>query len=114
MWGMAKKVIVSIVDDLDGETAADETVEFAIDGVSYEVDLSSNNAQKLRDDLQKWVDAARRVGGKRKPRSAIFHRESTGGEDTAAMRAWARGNGYELANRGRIPFNVIDAYRAAH
>ena len=66
---MAKKVTVTLVDDFDGEGAADETVEFALDGVSYEIDLSSKNAQKLRNDLKQWVEAGRRVGGRRRGRS---------------------------------------------
>ena len=61
---MAKKVTVTLVDDFDGEGAADETVEFGLDGVSYEIDLSSKNAAKLRNDLKQWVDAGRRVGGR--------------------------------------------------
>jgi len=67
---MAKKVTVTLVDDFDGEGAADETVEFGLDGVSYEIDLSSKNASKLRADLKQWVDAGRRVGGRRRGRSA--------------------------------------------
>jgi len=67
---MAKKVTVTLVDDFDGEGAADETVEFGLDGVSYEIDLSSKNAAKLRNDLKQWVDAGRRVGGRRRGRSA--------------------------------------------
>src|SRR6516225_4564806 len=61
---MAKKVTVTLVDDFDGEAAADETVEFGLDGVTYEIDLSSKNAKKLRDDLTVWVDKGRRVGGR--------------------------------------------------
>jgi hypothetical protein len=67
---MAKKVTVTLVDDFDGEGAADETVEFGLDGVSYEIDLSSKNAAKLRNELKQWVDAGRRVGGRRRGRSA--------------------------------------------
>jgi Lsr2 len=111
---MVKKVTVSLIDDLDGESAADETVEFAIDGVNYEVDLSSKNAQELRSDLQKWIGAARRVGGRRKARFGSAIRTSAGGDETPAIREWARGSGYQLADRGRIPLNILDAYRAAH
>jgi hypothetical protein len=67
---MAKKVTVTLVDDFDGEGTADETVEFGLDGVSYEIDLSSKNAAKLRNDLKQWVEAGRRVGGRRRGRSA--------------------------------------------
>ena len=61
---MAKKVTVTLVDDFDGEGAADETVEFGLDGVTYEIDLSAKNATKLRHDLKQWVEAGRRVGGR--------------------------------------------------
>lgn len=63
---MAKKVTVTLVDDFDGSGAADETVEFGLDGVTYEIDLSTKNATKLRGDLKQWVAAGRRVGGRRR------------------------------------------------
>ena len=67
---MAKKVTVTLVDDFDGEGAADETVEFGLDGVTYEIDLSAKNATKLRNDLKQWVEAGRRVGGRRRGRAS--------------------------------------------
>lgn len=106
---MVKKITLAVVDDLDSRSAADETVEFELDGVGYEVDLSAANAQKLRAELRKWVNAARRVGGRRKPRSAnptLNHRAGS-----AAVRLWARRNGYDLTNHGRIPYNILEAYR---
>lgn len=66
---MAKKVTVTLIDDFDGEAAADETVEFGLDGVTYEIDLSTKNAAKLRNEMSKWVEAGRRVGGRRRGRS---------------------------------------------
>ena len=66
---MAKKVTVTLVDDFDGDGPADETVEFSIDGVAYEIDLSARNAKKLREDLKQWIEAGRRVGGRRRGRS---------------------------------------------
>lgn len=66
---MAKKVTVTLVDDFDGSGAADDTVEFGLDGVTYEIDLSTKNATKLRGDLKQWVAAGRRVGGRRRGRS---------------------------------------------
>ena len=112
---MAKKVTVTLVDDFDGEAAADETVEFALDGVSYEIDLSSKNAAKLRNDLKAWVDAGRRVGGRRRGRSAGSGRgrAAIDREQSAAIREWARRNGHNVSTRGRIPADVIDAFHAA-
>ena len=64
---MVKKVLVSLIDDFDGKPA-DETVQFGLDGVSYEIDLSAENAKKLREHLQPWVNAGRRTGGSRRRR----------------------------------------------
>ena len=110
---MVKKVTVSLLDDLDGK-AADETVQFALDGVSYEIDLSEKNAKKLRSELQPWVTAGRRTGGSRRRRGVRSASASIDRTESAAIREWARKSGREIATRGRIPVEVIDAYRAAH
>jgi hypothetical protein len=115
---MAKKVTVTLVDDFDGEGPADETVEFSIDGVSYEIDLSAKNAKELRDDLKQWTEAGRRVGGRRRGRSAgaagrAAGRGSIDREQSAAIRDWARRNGHKVSTRGRIPAEVIEAFHAA-
>lgn len=112
---MAKKVTVTLVDDFDGEGAADETVEFGIDGVSYEIDLSAKNATKLRNDLKQWVEAGRRVGGRRRGRAVGTGRgrAAIDREQSAAIRDWARRNGHNVSTRGRIPADVIDAFHAA-
>jgi Lsr2 len=110
---MAQKVTVTLVDDLDGGTA-EETVEFGIDGVSYEIDLSAGNAGKLRDSLADYVSNARKAGGRRKAtgpaRRAGSGRASVDREQNAAIREWARKNGYNVSDRGRIPAEVLDAY----
>jgi hypothetical protein len=108
---MAKKVTVSFVDDLDGKTAAEETVAFTLDGVAYEIDLSTTNAKKLRAALQPWIEAGRRVGGRR--RSSIVATSRTEPRESAAIRVWAHTHGYQVARRGRIPADVVDAFRAA-
>jgi len=114
---MAKKVTVTLVDDFDGEATADETVEFGLDGVSYEIDLSSKNATKLRNDLKQWVEAGRRVGGRRRGAKATATvargRGAIDREQSAAIREWARRNGHNVSTRGRIPADVIDAFHAA-
>ena len=113
MVEMVKKVTVFLVDDLDGK-AADETVQFALDGVHYKIDVSEKNAKKLRDQLQPWVTAGRRTGGARRRRAVGAGRASMDHDESAAIRQWARTSGYEIGKRGRIPVEVIDAYRAAH
>lgn len=111
---MAKKVQVSLVDDIDGSNAV-ETVGFALDGTSYEIDLSKANARKLRDGLSNYVAHARRAGrvrtsdGRRSRGSARSDREQT-----QAIREWARRNGHKVSDRGRVPGSVIEAYNAAH
>src|SRR6516225_11948843 len=106
---MAKKVTVTLVDDFDGDGSADETVEFGLDGVAYEIDLSSKNAKKLRDDLKVWVEKGRRVGGRRRGRSAgSGRRASIDREQSAAIREWARRNGHNGSTRGRISADVSD------
>ncbi|MDU0293701.1 Lsr2 family protein, partial [Saccharothrix longispora] len=97
-----------------------QTVSFALDGISYEIDLRPENADKLRSALVDFVAAARKTGGraKRTPTAgAVLRRPASEGrnkEQTKAIRDWARGNGHELADRGRIPASVIDAFEAAH
>jgi hypothetical protein len=114
---MAKKVTVTLVDDFDGEGPADETVEFSIDGVSYEIDLSAKNAKKLRDELKQWTDAGRRVGGRRRGRAGApvvrAGKASIDREQSAAIREWARRNGHKVSTRGRIPADIIEAFHAA-
>ena len=112
---MAQRVQVILEDDYDG-TQADETVEFGLDGAEYEVDLSSENAQGLRDALAPWVGVARRTGGRRKRTSAAAPRpaESSGGANTSDIRSWAQENGYEVSSRGRVSAEVRDAYEKAH
>jgi len=112
---VAKKVTVTLVDDFDGEASADETVEFGLDGVSYEIDLSTKNAKKLREDLKVWVEKGRRVGGRRRGRASGSGRgrATIDREQSAAIREWARRNGHNVSTRGRIPADVIDAFHAA-
>ena len=104
-------------DDLDGGKA-DETVQFGLDGVEYEIDLSTENYEKLRDALAPWVGVARRTGGRRKrtvgsaaaPRAAA----ADGASNTSDIRAWAQENGFEVSSRGRVSAEVREAYDKAH
>lgn len=112
----AQKVTVELVDDLDGTAAGDiSTVTFSLDGVDYEIDLSEGNASKLRDAVQDFIAAARRTGGRIKRTTAApsSPRPAANREQTKATRVWARENGYDLAQRGRIPAHVITAYEEA-
>ncbi len=111
---MAQRVEVVLIDDVDGG-AAEETVTFAIDGVSYEIDLSEKNARKLRDEIAKWTGHARRSGGSRgaRRRSAAAT-APTKRTDLADVREWARANGHQVSDRGRISGEIQAAYDKAH
>ena len=118
---MARKVQVILSDDLDEDVPADETVTFALDGTTYEIDLSDKNAGEMRETFSRYVDAARKVsrgGGTRA--SGAGRSKATGGggrmdrEQAGAIRDWARKNGHDVSDRGRIPASVVEAYEAAH
>jgi hypothetical protein len=112
---MAQKVQVILVDDIEGG-AADETVSFSLDGVSYELDLSKKNAAKLRDALAQYVASARRVGGRGRGRGRGGRGRAGGtrGTDTSAIRQWARDQGLKVSDRGRVPADILAKYEAAH
>ncbi len=113
---MAKQTTVTLIDDIDG-SEADEQVEFAIDGKSYEIDLSSANGSRLRDALAPFLSAARRSGGRRSSAatsSTSAARPSTDREQNQAIREWAAQQGMKISERGRIPSNVLEAYHQNH
>jgi uncharacterized membrane protein YgcG len=122
---MAQRVNVVLVDDIDG-TDASETVSFAIDGVDYEIDLSEGHAADLREAVSLYVGHARRIGGRRKgARRSSSGSGGTGGAggsggsggsgaSAADIRAWARENGWDVPERGRVSAEVREAYSAAN
>ncbi|MGN0065602.1 MAG: Lsr2 family protein [Nocardioides sp.] len=106
---MAQKVSIILVDDLDGSEAT-QTVSFGLDGASYEIDLNDDNAAALREAFAGYVGHARKVTG---PRRAT-KKASGSGVDTKAVREWARANGHEVSDRGRVPAELVAAYEAAN
>ncbi|MEV0048312.1 Lsr2 family protein [Nocardia rhamnosiphila] len=106
---MARKVVVTVIDDLDGTSTAAETVSFGLDGAGYEIDLSEANARELRAGLDKWVPFARRVGGRSRVKAPVAGRR----KDAKAVREWARSNGHDVPARGRVPSAVLQAYQRA-
>jgi hypothetical protein len=88
-------------------------VAFTLDGVTYEIDLSTKNAKKLRAAFEPWIEAGRRVGGRRRSSIVSASRTATEPRESAAIRGWARKHGYAVASRFRILADVLDAFRAA-
>lgn len=110
---MAQKVNIILVDDIDGSEAT-ETVTFGLDGSTYEIDLNDAHASELREALSGYVGHGRKVtGGRRSTRRSSGSSGATGG-DTKAIRDWARANGHEVSDRGRISAEIQEAYAAAH
>lgn len=120
---MAQRVQVLLTCDLHGDdTTGDTTLDFALDGTSYEIDLCNAHAQALRDSFAEYVGAARRAGSGGAGRSGGGRRSgrarSAGGPGgrrrTAEIREWARSNGLTVSERGRIPATVMEKYEAAN
>jgi hypothetical protein len=117
---MARRIVHQLVDDLDGsvlEVGEGETVLFSLDGTAYEIDLSGDNAKAFRDALAPYLDAARSVSSSRSSGSNGAGRPRRRAEQTrdyTDIRAWAKANGHEVSDRGRVPATVLDAYEAAH
>lgn len=122
---MATRTVVTLVDDVDGGVA-EESLSFGLDGVEYEIDLSTEHAEALRDALAPYVAAARRTGGRRSRGSRATSRRAAPSDEgggspgsqarsrstNAQIRAWAAEHGVTLAERGRLPGRVIEAFEA--
>ncbi len=115
---MAQKVTTHLVDDLTGDTIDEgkgRTVSFSFDGNHYEIDLSDDNADALREAFSDYIAAARKVSGGRQSRNSGGSAPKRGNADELAkIREWANANGHEVSSRGRISQSVRDAYDAAH
>jgi hypothetical protein len=110
--GMAQKIQTLFVDDLDG-SEAEGTVRFGLDGASYEIDLSAVHAGELRSMLAPYTRAGRKVtgAGRRAPRNQ--GKAAANGFSTNEVRDWAKANGIEIKDRGRVPADVVTKFRAA-
>ncbi|MBT2533574.1 Lsr2 family protein [Arthrobacter sp. ISL-48] len=107
---MAKKVEITLVDDLDGSTA-DETMLFGIDGVNYEIDLSGENAARLRSALAEFTAAGRKTTT---PTTTLARRQRPGITSPAKIRQWATENGYVVNRRGRLQAEIELAYHSSN
>ncbi len=110
---MAKKIVHQLIDDIDGTVLSagnGETVRFSLDGTSYEIDLSSEHAAKLRAAFAPYIKAGRRAAGSGGTRGA---KRASRSPEAARIRAWAADHGYTVSERGRVPAPIVEAYHAA-
>ncbi|WP_275792879.1 histone-like nucleoid-structuring protein Lsr2 [Prescottella equi] len=110
---MAQKVVVQLIDDLEGEPidSGGETISFAVNGVEYSIDLNEKNATEFHRKMDYYIKYATRVGGRKAARPA---KRTTNGANTQQIREWANANGYTVSARGRIAADILESYTAAH
>jgi uncharacterized membrane protein len=110
---VAQKIQTLFIDDIDG-SEAEGTVRFALDGSDYEIDLNAKHADALRQALSRYVEAARRSSGPaRKPARSSGRRAAASGLNTTEVREWAKAQGIEVKDRGRVPAELVVRFRAA-
>ena len=109
---MAQKIQTLFIDDLDGSDA-EGTVRFGLDGTEYEIDLNAEHAQELRDALTRYVSAARRAGGSARRPARGGRSGSVSGLNTTEVREWAKAQGIEVKDRGRVPAELVVKFKAA-
>lgn len=109
---MAQQIQVRLIDDLDGSDA-EGTVHFGLDGRNYEIDLSTAHAEALRESVQKYVLAGRRVTLARRPSSAHGRQATSDGPGPTQVRDWAKSQGIEVKDRGRVPADLVVKFQAA-
>jgi hypothetical protein len=115
---VAQKIQTLFIDDIDG-SEAEGTIRFALDGADYEIDLNAKHADELRKALSRYVEAARRSGGggnaTRRPArsSGSGRRAAASGLNTNEVREWAKSQGFEVKDRGRVPAELVVRFKAA-
>ena len=109
---MAQRIQILLIDDLDG-SEAEGTVRFGLDGAEYEIDLNAGHARALRDALARYVDAARRAGGGARRPARGGRRASASGVDSTEVREWAKAQGIDVKDRGRVPAELVVKFKAA-
>ena len=105
---MARKTRIVLIDDINGELG-DETIKFGLDGIDYEIDLCTENAAKFRDLMDPWIQAGRRVGGRR-----VAGTDTRKVSDASKIRTWAREQNMQVSEKGRISAKVRSAYYRTH
>jgi len=109
---MAQKVQTLFIDDIDGGEA-EGTVRFGLDSTDYEIDLSGQHNDELHEALERYIAHARKVGSSARRSARSNGRRTSSAIDTTAVRTWARVNGYDVKDRGRVPADLVTKYQAA-
>jgi len=110
---VVQKQQIVLIDDIDG-TEADETVTFALDGVTYEIDVTSAHAAELRDAFATWIGHGRKTSRAASTGRSAGRRTTADRAQLSKIREWARENGHKVSDRGRIPSSILEAFEAAH
>jgi hypothetical protein len=113
---VSQHTVIQLFDDLDGSPIPDgggTTISFALDGTSYEIDLTTEHAEALRAALAAYIEAGRKTtattaGSRRSPA------RSGSASNPSVVRDWARAQGMPVSDRGRVPASIFEAYDAAH
>ena len=108
---MAQKIQTLFIDDIDGGPA-EGTVRFSLDGTEYEIDLNGQHSEELRSAFAKYVTHARKVGAATRRAVRGSGRRGASTIDTAKVREWAKAEGYDIKNRGRVPSDLVAKYQA--
>ena len=112
---MAQRVVTLLIDDLTGEESEDVTnVQFSVAGTDFEIDLNDKNHAEFMNALAPYMNNARRIKRSRKGKGGAGRASVSSNEDTARIREWARENGFEVNDRGRVSASIREAYEAAH
>jgi hypothetical protein len=109
---VAQKIQILFIDDVDGGEA-EGTVRFGLDGTDYEIDLNAKNAAALRKGLAKYIDSARRAPGAPRRPGRSGRQAGDGAADSTAVRVWAKSQGIEVKDRGRVPSDIVEKFKAA-
>ncbi|ANI90962.1 histone-like nucleoid-structuring protein Lsr2 [Dietzia timorensis] len=111
---MARQINIELIDDIDGTALGEEgvTIYFGLNGTDYSIDLSKENADEFYGVLDPYVRNAQKVSANSRRGGGKSRAEK--GTDSKAVRDWARENGYDVSDRGRIPADILRAFAAAH
>jgi hypothetical protein len=109
---VAQKIQTLLIDDIDG-SAAEDTVRFGLDGTEYEIDLNAGHATELRNALARYMDAGRRVSASTRRPARSGRKPQPNALNTTEVREWAKAQGIDVKDRGRVPAELVVKFKAA-